>query len=88
VVAVLVVVVEVAISMLRRHRRTPHRREHPIGIPWPWPHRAAVGVGGGGIRDCLRGADPHGNVVRGGVHGDRPKMYPSVCRIVSIPNSA
>jgi hypothetical protein len=32
VVLVVVVVVEVAVGMLRCHRRTPHRHEHPIGI--------------------------------------------------------
>ena len=46
VVLVLVVVIEVAIGMLRCHRRTPHWREHPISIsmPLPQPHRAAAGV--------------------------------------------
>ena len=47
VVVILVMVVEVAIGMLRRHERTPHRYKHPIGIPRPWPHRAAARVGGG-----------------------------------------
>ena len=74
VVVVLVMVVEVAIVMLRRRRRTPHQCGHPISIPRPWPHRAAAGVGEGGIRDRLRGADPRGNVVRGGVHGDWPNL--------------
>ncbi len=47
VVVVLVVVVKVAIGMLWRHRWTPHRCKHLIGIPWPRPHRAAARGGGG-----------------------------------------
>ena len=72
VVVILVVVVEVAIGMLQRCQQTPHQRKHPISIPRPWPHH--VGVGGGGIRDHLRSADPRSDVVRGGVHGDRPNL--------------
>ena len=49
----------------------PHRHEHSIGISRPQPHQAAAG---GRICDCLRGADPRGDVFRGGVHGDWPNL--------------
>jgi hypothetical protein len=52
----------------------PHRHKDPIGIPWPRPHRIAAGGRGGRICDRLRSADPHSDVVRGGVHGNWPNL--------------
>ena len=52
----------------------PHRCKHPISIPQPRPHHTVARGRGGRIRDRLRGADPRGDIIRGGLHGDRPNL--------------